>query len=75
MASLINAHRPTAKRPWLLAILVCIAVLLLTFTSDLFIGMELSRITQHYKLMTFGALALWSAMFLVRDTPQEEAGA
>lgn len=42
----------------LVLVLVCCSFLLMTATSDLLLGRNLSKITQHYKLITYGALAL-----------------
>ncbi len=59
-----SLQNPVPKKSWILFILLVFSFILMTLSTDGIIGREFNRITQHFKLITYGALLLIPAMFI-----------
>jgi len=57
------------KRKWVITVLLLVAAfILLALTSDMIVGRQLNRLSQHYKTITYGAILL--LIVLTRCNPK-----
>ena len=61
-----NTIKNSIKWKWSFS-LFCLSFILMTLSSDLFLGRSLNKITQHYKLITYGTLLLMPIYFIIQS--------